>query len=194
VLLVPQIPGVAADGASAVDPQLLARVLRPYKPHCRYLRTAAVRHPRAARSIAVASGTFAIPESCYIASTGHFNAVEFNICYNQLTYCLLAKCIEDEALAVLDGWTLARFSQHQLSDYLIARFFSAFHKPLTAQTFQGEVEIVQIVPRRGATFMKTVCRFSDQGGGRAEGGATIAIISAEHVGHEASGGCGNHAQ
>jgi hypothetical protein len=174
--------GATADGDRAVDPQLLARVLTPYKPHCRYLRTAAVRYP-AARSTAAASGTFVIPESCYIASTGHFNAVEFNICYNQLTYCLLAKCIEDGALEVFDGWTLAEFSHRQLSDYLIARFFSAFHKPLTASTVQGEVEIAQVTVRRDATFMKTVCRFSDHGGGRAEGGATIVIVSTKHLRH-----------
>ena len=86
MLLVPRPPRAATDADAAVDPQLLARVLTPYKPHCRYLRTAAVRYATA-RSIAAASGTFSIPESCYIASTGHFNAVEFNICYNQLTYC-----------------------------------------------------------------------------------------------------------
>lgn len=182
MLLVPRPPRAATDDGAAVDPQLLARVLTPYKPHCRYLRTAAVRYA-GARSIAVASGTFSIPESCYIASTGHFNAVEFNICYNQLTYCLLAKCIEDRVLDAFDGWTLAEFSHRQLSDYLIARFFSAFHKPLTAATFQGEVEIAQVAVRRDATFMKTVCRFNDHDGGRAEGGATIAIVSRAHVRH-----------
>ena len=178
MLLVPQVRRATTEDGAAVDPRLLARVLTPYKPHCRYLRSAVIRYT-GARSIARASGTFAIPESCYIASTGHFNAVEFNICYNQLTYCLLAKCIEDRVLAAFHGWTLAEFSRRQLSDYLIARFFSAFHKPLTAPTFQGEVEIAQVAIRRDATFMKTVCRFSDHDGGRAEGGATIAILGSE---------------
>jgi hypothetical protein len=180
VLLVPRINGAAPDLGTAVDAHLLARVLTPYKSHCRYLRTAAVRYA-ATGSIAAATGTFAIPESCYIASTGHFNAVEFNICYNQLTYCLLAKCIEDGALEVFDGWTLAEFSRRQLSDYLIARFFSAFHKPLTAATFHGEVEIAQVAVRRDATFMKTTCRFSDDAGGRAAGGATIVVVNSGGV-------------
>jgi hypothetical protein len=159
-----------------VAPQLLARVLQPYKPHCRYLLGAAVRRVRSAGCIAAASGTFAIPESCYIASTGHFNAVEFNICYNQLTYCLLAQCIEDGTLEIFDGWTLADFSCRQLSDYLIARFFSEFHKPINATRFHGEVEIAQVAARGGTTFMKTVCRFTDPQGGRAAGGATIVIL------------------
>ena len=33
-----------------------------------------------------AKGRFSIPDSCYIDDTGHFNAVEFNICFNQLAY------------------------------------------------------------------------------------------------------------
>lgn len=168
------------DDAALVGRDLLDRVLTPYKPHCRYLRAAAVSYPRAASSIAVASGTFVIPESCYIASTGHFNAVEFNICYNQLAYFLLAKCIEDQSLAVLAGWTLADFSRRQLSNYLIARFASAFHKPLTATTLRGEVEIARVSVRRDAVFMKTVCRFSDASGGHADGGATIVILNSDN--------------
>jgi hypothetical protein len=169
-----RIPSEPAE--AVVAPPLLARALRPYKPHCRYLLGAAVRHARTAGSLAGASGTFTIPESCYIASTGHFNAVEFNICYNQLTYCLLAQCIEDRALQMFDGWTLAEFSRRQLSNYLIARFFSAFHKPITAPRFHGEVEIVQVAARDRTTYMKTVCRFTDAEGGRADGGATIVIL------------------
>jgi hypothetical protein len=163
--------------AAAVNPDLLARVLTPYKPHCWYLRKAAVNYEPAGSSVVAASGTFLIPESCYIASTGHFNAVEFNICYNQLTYCLLAKCIEDQGLGVFAGWTLADFSRRQLSDFVIARFSSAFQKPLTASTFHGEVEIARIAVRRDATFMKTVCRFSDASGGRADGDAAIVILN-----------------
>ena len=177
MLAAQEYSSAAVPEAAAVEPHLLARVLTPYKAHCQYLRTATVRYPRAAKSVAKASGTFLIPESCYIASTGHFNAVEFNICYNQLTYCLLAKCIEDKALDVFSGWTLPEFSRRQLSDYLIAKFSSAFHKPILAGQFEGEVEIVNVVVRRGVTFMKTICRFSDREGGRAEGGATIAIVS-----------------
>ncbi|MGW6540873.1 FcoT family thioesterase [Streptomyces sp. NPDC055051] len=41
------------------------------------------------------SGMFTIPEPCYIDDTGHFNAVEFNICYNQLAYYTLAAMIRD---------------------------------------------------------------------------------------------------
>jgi hypothetical protein len=159
-----------------VDEQMLASVLSPYKPHCQYLRAADVEYPQAGPTIAAASGRFSIPESCYIASTGHFNAVEFNICYNQLTYTLLARAIADQALAPFAGWTVGEFRRRQLADFLIARFFSCFHRPITGGSFDGRVEIVHVATRRTSTFMKTVCRFDDEHGGHAEGGALIAIV------------------
>jgi FcoT-like thioesterase domain len=170
-------PAVCTSTLDArVDQEMLARVLAPYKPHCQYLQTAVVEYGPTPHSIAAASGRFSIPESCYIASTGHFNAVEFNICYNQLTYCLLAKIIADGALESLARWTLKEFSRRQLADFLIARFSSCFHKPLTAGTFDGRVDVVKIAARRDAIFMKTICRFDDDHGGHADGEATIAII------------------
>uniref|UniRef100_F8TTI0 (2E)-enoyl-[ACP] glycyltransferase n=1 Tax=uncultured Acidobacteria bacterium A3 TaxID=1036853 RepID=F8TTI0_9BACT len=172
--------GATAAPEVVVDPQTLAQVLAPYKPHCQYLRTAVVEYAGTADTVAAATGRFSIPESCYIASTGHFNAVEFNICYNQLTYCLLAKCIEDNALRCFDGWTPADFRRRQLSDFLIARFFSSFHKPLAGLSFEGRVAVVKIAVRRDQTFMKTICRFDDDRGGAAEGGATIAIVNSAH--------------
>jgi len=184
----------AAKPEARVGEQLLARVLAPYKPHCRYLQTATVEYPRPSQSIATASGRFVIPDSCYIASTGHFNAVEFNICYNQLTYCLLARCIEDNALECFEGWTPEDFTRRQLSDFLIARFSSAFHKPLTGRTFDGRVEVVKVAFRREATFMRTICRFEDDHGGGADGGATIAIINSggHHIDQRPFTGSANH--
>src|SRR5690348_5245638 len=95
---------LAASG-SAVSAALLENVLAPYKPHCRYLQRAHVVSgseraglPASKGTEVSAHGDFAIPESCYIADTGHFNAVEFNICYNQLAYTLLAACVEHKWL------------------------------------------------------------------------------------------------
>jgi FcoT-like thioesterase domain len=172
----------------AISPDFVADILSPYKAHARYLKTAQIASFREKSSddkgkgaLAKGVGRFAISESCYIDNTGHFNAVEFNICYNQLTYCLLATCIDEQALKPFAGWSLADFSRRQLSSFLIARFFSSFHKPLAGGTFEGRVDITQVAVRRGTTFMKTTCQFFDDGGGRAEGGATIAIVDGAHA-------------
>ena len=82
----------AALAGSAIDHRLpiaipdpfLADILKPYRAHARYLRSAEITHfrnpaaPRdgtSAASLLTGTGRFSIPESCYIDDTGHFNAV-----------------------------------------------------------------------------------------------------------------------
>src|SRR2546422_760024 len=90
------VHGASPAIQTVVDPSVLDMVLDCYKPHCRYLHSATVEPGR--NGVVVAGrGEFAISESCYIADTGHFNAVEFNICYNQIAYITLAH-------SVLHGW------------------------------------------------------------------------------------------
>jgi len=83
----------------------LADILRPYRPHARYLKSAEITAFRAKAAddksktaLVTAGGRFSIPESCYIDDTGHFNAVEFNICFNQLAYVAFGKCLEANIL------------------------------------------------------------------------------------------------
>ena len=73
-------------------------ILKPYRKHAQYLKSAELTHFQDKCSCATkgkdaglitAKGRFSIPESCYIDDTGHFNAVEFNICFNQLAYVCL---------------------------------------------------------------------------------------------------------
>jgi hypothetical protein len=164
------------------DPSLLQQVLLPYKPHCRYLLNAYLEHgaqaPAGGRSrslLVAAQGEFSIPESCYIADTGHFNAVEFNICYNQLAYFLLASCVQHR-LEPLAQWSLEEYRRRQLGDFLIVQFSSAFRKQMKSDRFTGRVEIHKVMNRGGALFMKTYCRFEDGRGGLSEGDPLIAIL------------------
>lgn len=158
-----------------VSEDLLGAVLRPYKPHCRYLQQASV---SAERSESVsARGQFSIPESCYIASTGHFNAVEFNICYNQLAYTLLAACIEHKLVHALSHWSMADYRQRQLPDFLIVNFSSEFRSPMRSDRFFGVVQIERVSIRRGTIFMKTSVRFDDDRGGRSQGEVMFAILN-----------------
>ncbi len=161
----------------------LKTVLTPYKLHCRYLQSANVEKGSNGAWLLKARGRFSIPESCYIADTGHFNAVEFNICYNQLTYCLLAQAIDYQLLDVVRMWSLSEFSRRQLSDFLIVNFNSTFRKPLNARQFEGWVAINKVTVRQRNIFMKTSCGFEDSSGASSHGGAVIVILSGqeEHV-------------
>src|SRR4051794_18927348 len=98
-------PGTGRAGGETMDAlrtipleaDLLERLLAPYKPGCRYLLEATLGYPTDGRapfpddpsSWVAARGRFAIPSSCYVDATGHLNAVEFNIAYDQLCYAAL---------------------------------------------------------------------------------------------------------
>lgn len=166
-----------SSGEIAVGATMLNTVLAPYKLHCRYLQSASVQKDNRRGSVMTAWGKFAIAESCYIADTGHFNAVEFNICFNQLTYCLLAQSIHDQLLSALGTWNIAEFGRRQLSDFLIVQFGSTFRKPLKARGFEGRVDIGKITIRKTNIFMKTSCSFEDCEGGISEGEALIVIAN-----------------
>jgi hypothetical protein len=165
-----------AHASVDVAEDLLTAVLRPYKPHCRYLKRASVSTERP--ELVSARGQFSIPESCYIASTGHFNAVEFNICYNQLAYTLMAACIEHKLVDALSHWSMADYRERQLPDFLIVSFHSEFRSPMNSDRFEGVVQIERVSVRRGSVFMKTSVRFDDHRGGRSQGEVMFVILNA----------------
>jgi hypothetical protein len=158
------------------DREILSRILVPYHEHCRYLLDGSVDVlDREAEFIVEAHGHFSIPRSCYIASTGHFNAVEFNICFNQLSYFMLGICAKYSLLRVFDGWSLEEFSRRQLSDFLIVKFSSSFRKSMNADSIDGQVGITRVMQRGASVFMKLRSSFQDGRGGEADGEALIVI-------------------
>ncbi|MFD0308252.1 FcoT family thioesterase [Streptomyces sp. NPDC127119] len=162
------------------DEDLLARVLAPYKDHCKYLRSAVVVSEGAGQTSARCE--FAIPESCYINDTGHLNSVEVNICYNQMMYYLVAKSVEEGLLAGFESWTLDDFWKHQLPDILIARFAANFRRPVNPRAFSGEMEfrsVTRRVPAGGSPFLhaETVYRCWDAASGRCDGKAVLAFVN-----------------
>ncbi|PRH79070.1 hypothetical protein C6N75_11550 [Streptomyces solincola] len=158
---------------------MLARVLEPYKTHCRYLLAAEV---TAVEGLTSARCAFSIPESCYIDDTGHLNAVEVNIAYNQMMYYLVAKSVAEGLLTGFEDWTLDDFWRHQLPDILIARFTSHFRRPVDPRAFTGEMEFTSVVRRAGGgagpfLHARTAFRYRDAHGGRSDGEATLAFVN-----------------
>lgn len=166
------------------DPGLLHRVLTPYRAkQCEYLQSAEVRalgQPPAATRI-TAFCTFEIPESCYIDDTGHFNAVEFNICYNQMAYYLTAKSVKEQLVEPFSRWNLDDFWHRQLGNILITDFRSAFRVPMHGRKFRGEVEVTDIAEWEGSdvrdplVVLRTKCRYWDEYDGDSHGEVTVAI-------------------
>ncbi|MFD7993719.1 FcoT family thioesterase [Streptomyces mexicanus] len=167
------------------DAALLDRVLAPYRDNCRYLKSAeiSVSGDPADSGVATARCEFEIDASCYIDDTGHFNAVEFNICYNQMFYYIVAKGVQDRLFAPFDGWTMQDYWDRQLPDILIAKLSSTFRRPINARKFSGEIQLEKVLERaRGGAgrlvVADTTCRFWDADGGDSRGEVKIAITNA----------------
>jgi FcoT-like thioesterase domain len=168
------------------DNELLARVMRPYQSkNCVYLKDVKVsvagEPPDGDQVTAVCQ--FEIPESCYIDDTGHFNSVEFNICYNQMAYYLIAKSVKESLMPPFSRWSMVDFWQRQLADILITDFRSAFRTPMRGQFFRGEIEIAEVVAWDGTDIrdplvvVRTRCRYWDEHGGESHGEVTAAITN-----------------
>jgi len=168
----------ATQRSVEVEESLLVQVLKPYRPGCRYLRSAVVESPAEAgdnQPLATIRGRLTIGDSCYIADTGHFNSVEFNLCYNQLVYSLMAQVVVDGLLPAFRSWSLTEYLERQLPDVLIHDFSSKFHRPMSVDDFEGTVEILGARPRRNFMLVHTRCSFRDDSGGRSHGEVSLAI-------------------
>ncbi len=160
------------------DAALLAEALHCYFPNARYLSNARV---RGLGDTIEGTGDFAIPESCYIDSTGHLNAVEVVICYNQLLYTMLGTMVRDRLHPCFDSWTMADYWRRRLPDVLIAENHQRFLSPIDPAQFQGRMvfaNIHQRSTRHGAPYLSldTTFEFTGVSGGRAEGSVRIAIV------------------
>jgi hypothetical protein len=159
-----------------IDAALLARILRVYKPHCRYLLSGSVESgPPDARLPVVLKGDFGIAESCYIDDTGHLNAVEVNIAFNQAYYVLTAHACAHGLVAELGDWDLARFERWYLEGSLIHDLRSRFKRVIDPRGFQGEISIAGAMRTKNYVVLKLAHRFWDQNDGLAHGTVTMAL-------------------
>ncbi|NJL81345.1 MAG: hypothetical protein HC836_12955 [Richelia sp. RM2_1_2] len=170
-----------------VSQDLLDAFLKPYKQDCKYLKKAQFQYPLSSdlienpttnvKSLWFIKADFSIPESCYIDDTGHFNSVEFNICYNQLFYIIIAYLVKNQLLEVMKSWNLETYRYRQLRDFLIVKFSSTFKKPINSNHFKGALSINKVSTRGNLIMLKTSCAFYDDNGGWSEGDVTIAILN-----------------
>jgi FcoT-like thioesterase domain len=156
------------------DTNFVDKILLPYKTNCRYLKNVEFEEGEKIS----AKGSFSVPSSFYIDSTGHLNAVEMNICYNQLCYYLLAKSIhlKLEKISALSDWSLDTFWKHQLTNILIVKYSISFRGPIQPNEFQGMICLDKIFKHDNSVMLKTTFSFHDKNGGLASGTALAAVI------------------
>jgi hypothetical protein len=169
---------VSSSPVHAYDDDLSREVLAPYRPGCKYLQSVEVELPGEGAAFLRARARFSIPYSCYIVDTGHFNAVEYNICYNQLAYYAIAKCVKEGVPGIFETWDMETYRKKQLPDMLIVGFQSTFKRPIDAKNFYCELEFLSSKLSKNILFLETSCRFTDNGSGLAYGNTTLAFLNA----------------
>ncbi|OBI07036.1 hypothetical protein A5735_12615 [Mycolicibacter heraklionensis] len=166
------------DAAAPIAEELLAKVLEPYAyKGCRYLTDAVA---QAEPGSVLAEGSFTITESAYIRSTGHFNAVELVLCFNQLAYSAFAPAIADGVIPAFHGWTLDDYLKHQLSSMYIRTSSSRFRRPINAARFQARLHCHDLeVVERSVRYLRVPCaiEFWDPQGGSAFGEFELAALN-----------------
>lgn len=160
-----------------IDDGFATQVLKPYFEHSRYLKKAWFQYAETLEPQSlIMNGEFSIPESCYIDDTGHFNAVEYNICFNQICYVHLAHCIKNRLIPELAEYDMDKFFQKQLPNVLIAKLASSYQSQLNAKHFYGTYGIHTVKKTSKCTFIKTYCHFHDDANGRSSGEVTLAVL------------------
>ena len=169
-----------APPTAPVDAPLLDRVLRPYRSkNCTYLQSLRTGNDQ---GIVRGEGDFAIPQSCYIDDTGHLNAAEVIICFNQVLYTLLAVSIRDRLIPALADWTEDEYWARQLDGVLITRQSTTFTRPISPRAFHGEVVFGQALTGRVVgsaqplVSLQTRFRFGDDDGGACHGEVRVAVV------------------
>ena len=186
--LVSQAPSIAAKPLPAAyelpidaSAEFVAETIKPYHPNARYLKSAQITQvrdsdkPAKGVPLVTAAGRFSIPKSCYIDSTGHFNAVEFNICYNQLAYTMFGKCFETRVVPKLRFLSLPQYRAHQLQSCFIVSLESRFLQQLDGRDFRGELTLNKLSWVAGVLFCFTTITFSDSEGVKARGQVVLAF-------------------
>lgn len=171
-------PHPALSDAAPIAEDVLATVLEPYTyKGCRYLVEAV---SQAEADSVLAQGTFTIAESAYIRSTGHFNAVELVLCFNQLAYSAFAPAIGDGIIPAFRGWGLEDYCKHQLSSMFIRTSSSRFKRPIDANKFSARLECRNFeIVQRTVRYLRVPCaiEFWDEQGGSAFGEFELAALN-----------------
>ncbi|AFY40360.1 hypothetical protein Lepto7376_4249 [[Leptolyngbya] sp. PCC 7376] len=167
-----------------ISPTLIQQILIPYESkNTAYLKAANIisrssdldQDQTKGSNDYVIQGDFEITESCYIDDTGHFNAVEFNICYNQIFYVAIANACFDQSFQYLRDMTLEEFYKKQLPNIYITRLESHYKKTISPKNFEGILSIKKARKIRDVIFFRTQIDFTDHNEGLAYGEVDVVI-------------------
>lgn len=145
----------------AISNKFISSMLKPYFRKCKYLQKAYLDNEEPNKAL----GKFSISKSFYTESSGHLNAIEFLICFNQLAFVLFGELIRRGLGAEAGFGSLDDFKSDQLSGAYIAGIRNmSFNSPIDPKDFEGTIQI-----SRKNNFYIAQATFKDNKGGRASG-------------------------
>lgn len=80
----------------------------------------------------------------YCDLTGHMNAVEFNLIFNQMMYIAIGQSIDWGWIPELEGYDKNYFMKKYWPDFLITKISSQFKAPLDVSSLYGTMRIKAI--------------------------------------------------
>lgn len=153
-----------------VDPEVLSFMLEPYSSDCRYLQEAFFYNKD---DLGIA-GKFSIPHSFYVASTGHFNAVEFVICFDQLYYVFFGEAVRRGLFPKMELDSLEDCRKALLSDRCTKEFKDIrFKTQINPKSFSGCFFIRDRKKDEKSEAWLIDSKFKDSTGGKATGQVTV---------------------
>ena len=163
---------------------LLKRVLAPYHKDAIYVKRQWIDSDGANPAV-IGGGLrgraeLSIPKSCYIADTGHFNAVEFNICFNQIGFLYAAHCVIRGVLPQLQVDFLL-YERLKMPGMLILELRSRFGRAIDPSHFHGELYLTRMEEKPTFWMFDCAVRYWDESGGEADGEVTIAFLKASQI-------------
>jgi len=85
---------------------------------------------------------FSIKESCYLSpASGHFNAVEALMCFNQMLYVALLGGINEKMFSFYEHITPDDFNRHRRKVYLLEFEKIKFKKQINNEFFHGRITL-----------------------------------------------------
>ncbi|MEL7039590.1 MAG: FcoT family thioesterase [Cyanobacteria bacterium J06592_8] len=161
-----------------IDNDFLLKTLQPYSSkEAVYLQEVSVLSlgKLGSDSNYIVQGKFSIESPCYVDETGHFNAVEFVICYNQIMAVSLAYATQNKLLLCLQDLTVEEFYILFMSGTYITRLESTYKSLINPKEFSCKFEVIMERKRSRLSILKTLVEFSDRQGGIALGQVDLAL-------------------
>ncbi|MEM1168016.1 MAG: FcoT family thioesterase [Cyanobacteria bacterium P01_H01_bin.35] len=170
------LPKTDKEYLQTIDNDFLLKALKPYSSkEAVYLQEASVLGKLGSDSNYIVQGKFSIESPCYVDETGHFNAVEFVMCYNQIVAVSLAYATQHKLLLCLEDLTVEEFYILYMSGIYITRLESTYKSLINPQEFSCKLEFIKERKRSRLSILKTLVEFSDPQGGIASGKVDLAI-------------------